>query len=330
MRITNHTMARNYTSNLNRELGRLNKNNLKVATGRQYMNMYENTSNSVRAMTVRRSIANIDGYMDNAKSAKGLIAGAEKTLGQISDITKSVTDKFTVGISDHCSEGDREIIATELEKLRDQIILCANGQYADRYLFGGTNTQSQPFTVDKDSGELYYNGVKVQDIDKNDPKYAYLFEDASYIDIGIGMTMQSGASSQDVVPNSVFKNTMVGLDFIGSGKDNIYNVINDLVETLRDNVPDKAASGALLDKFKDVAGNLSLQLTKLGSDDNYLDFTISRLENDYDNLVERQDALEFVDQAGAITDLLMQEYVYNAALSMGSRLLQPNIFSFMR
>ncbi|MCL2033859.1 MAG: hypothetical protein FWG94_03905 [Oscillospiraceae bacterium] len=364
MRITNTTIARNYTSNLNRNLSLLNDGNYRVASGRKFNMMAENTADGVRAMTLRRSLARLDGYLDNAITTRNTFAGAEGQLMKISDLTKDISDRFIVGLSGTSGKDERNIIATELEKLRDQILSCANGQYSDRYLFGGTNTKTQPFTVKDvemiiepgdpryddafsalpdghtyvdgvdnipfvETGVLHYNGVRVDQIDK-EGEHAYLFRDAAYVDLGLGFQMKPAPDSQNVASNSAFKNTLVGLDFLGSGDDNIYNVINEMVAFLRGGGGDPERGGALLDKFRASADNIGVQITQIGADAAYLDFTVSRLEKQNDTMIEQQGHLEFMDPYQAIMDFKMQEYVYNAALQMGSRLLQPSIFNFIR
>lgn len=326
MRITNTTMARNYTSNLNRNLNRLNSANTQVAaSGRKIFSMSDDTATGTRAMNIRRSMALINGYMDNAKNAQNKFESAEKSLGTISDMSQQVSERLNYAMNGTNSESERNIIANELEKLQSEILSTANGQYSDRYMFGGTNTMSAPFTIDA-NGYLMYNNVKVADI-SDDPKYDYLKQDAAYVDIGLGMSMIG--TSQNVNPNSAFKNTINGLDFMGTGDTNLYDTITDIIKTLRDPAFDIDKAGALLNQVKEAGNNVNLERTRLGSDSQYLDFTVSRLEDETFNLTQRQDTLEFRDPAEAIMDFSMQQYVYTAALQMGSRLLQPNIFNFI-
>ncbi len=328
MRITNSSIARNYTSNLNTNLSRLNSSNMKVTTGRNFTSMAENTSAGVRSMTVRRNISQLEGFMNNAKDAQNKFDGAEKTIGQISTMAQDIYARFNYAINGTNSEQERDVISKEFEKLRDEILTSANGQYADRYMFGGTNTQSRPFTTN-DAGELMYNGARVKDIKKDDPSNIYdnLLNDASYVDIGLGLTMNG--SSQDVIPNSAFKNTINGLDFMGTGDNNLYDTINEIITALKEPSFDTTKAGALLDKVRDAGNHVNLTRTKMGSDTQYLEFTVGRLESENDNLIKRQDQLEFADPYEAIMDFEMQKYVYDAALQMGSRLLQPTIFSFI-
>lgn len=328
MRIANSTIARNYTSNLNSNLARLNSSSAKVYTGRNFTSMAENTSVGVRAMGVRRSLAQLSGYMDNAKDAQNKFDTAEQLIGQVSDLSKDIYVRFNYAMNGTNSPDEREIVAKEFEKLQAQILTSANGQYGDRYMFGGTNTSTRPFSVN-DAGELMYNGERVKDISTNDPvgKYNDLLNDAAYVDIGLGLTMQG--NSNDVVANSAFKNTINGLDFMGTGENNLYDKVTELITALRTQPFDSDAGSKLLNEIQTASNNVSLVRTKMGSDAQYLEYTVSRLETEEDNLITRQDTLEIADPYQAIMDMEMQNYVYNAALQMGSRLLQPTIFSFL-
>lgn len=326
MRITNPTMARNYNSNLNRNLKRLNDATMQnAASGRKIFSMSDDTATGTRAMNVRRALSQINGYMDNAKNAQNKFDSAEKSLGLISDMSQQIYARLNYAMNGTNSETERNIIAGEFEKLQSEILSTANGQYADRHMFGGTNTMSAPFSVDSD-GYLLYNNVKVSEI-TDEIKYDYLKNDKSFVDIGLGMTMIG--SSQEVNPNSAFKNTINGLDFMGTGETNLYDTITDIIKTLKDPYFDVEKAGDLLNQIKEAGVNVNLERTRLGSDAQYLEFTVSRLEDETYNLTQRQDALEFRDPAEAIMDLSMQQYVYTAALQMGSRLLQPNIFQYI-
>lgn len=330
MRIANTTIARNYTSNINRNLSTLNVASEKVYTGRRFTSMADDTSLGVRSMTIRRNLDRISGYMDNAKDAQNKFDTAEKAMGQVSDLATDVYARFNYVINGTNSMDEREIVANEFEKIQSEILSLANGQYGDRYMFGGTNSQSRPFTTNE-AGELMYNGELVKDISKNDPlgKFSAILNDAAYVDIGLGLTMQG--NSNDVVSNSAFKTTMNGLDFMGMGDSNLYDTITKLIGALRDPNYDLGGEkgGELLNEIQAAGNHVNLARTKMGADAQYLEFTVSRLETEEFNLTERQQTLEIADPYESIMDYEMQTYIYNAALQMGAKLLQPTLFSFL-
>ncbi len=326
MRVTNSMVNRNYLTGLQRNYNQLNKYSEQVYTGRKYSRMSEDTSSAVRAMQVRRKMAQIPGYIDNANSTNSKFAAAEKTLLQVSDLNKSVSDLFVQGMSDNNGQDERNVMAQQIEKLQEELLTLANGEFAGQRLFGGTNTVSAPFTLEGTPKELYYNGKAVSQItNPNDP----LLTDKAFVDLGLGLEKDINSSTGDIKENTLFKNTIVGLEFMGTGDDNLYNLMGEMAQMLRDGVPDKEAAGALLDKFRDATNKSNLVVTSLGADTQYLEFTVDRLETEELNLIERQQNLELVSPDEAIINFKMQEFVYNAALQMGQRLLQPTLFSFI-
>ena len=325
MRITNNMVTRNYTKGLHTNLSRLSTYNQQIISGRRFNVMSEDTASGVRAMQTRRSLARIESYRNNAKDTNITFAAAETTMLKISDINHNVTAKYVNGITGTMGAEEREIIANELDKLRDEMVNCANGQFADRYLFGGTNVNSAPFALDKTTGVLTYNGVDVMSITKTHE----LFQDASYVDIGLGLNFKDTGNPQQVNPNSAFKNSFVGLDFLGTGSDNLILKLGEMIDELKSPGFDVNKAGKLLDEYKASSNNMGVALTKLGADTAFLEFTVDRLDSEELNLKTRQEIIEARSPEEAIMDFKMQEYVYNAALQMGQRLLQPTLFSFI-
>ena len=373
MRITNSTMSRNYSTNLNKNLERLNDANYEVATsGRKIFKMSDDTATGIRAMKVRRAIDQLKSYQDNAKNTKVKIDSAEKVVGTIAELATQVYERFNFALNDTNGETDRAIIAQEFRKLQEEIVTSGNSQFADRYLFGGTNTMSPPFSVCQEPevgdptfpagrgvegdadylppykaqgpnhGKLMYNNVLMSDIPGTTGEYQYMIDDAAYADVGLGLSMEG--QTQNVNTNTAVKTTINGVDIMGTGEDNLYDAVTKIISWLEGgegpadpNDPpnnyrpySNEYGGQLLDLIKEKANQINTERTRLGSESQYLEFTVSRLDTEYDNLVVKQDGLEFNDPAESIMKFTMQQYVYNASLQMGSRLLQNSLFDYMR
>jgi flagellar hook-associated protein 3 len=359
MRITNSTMSRNYSTNLNRNLERLNDANYEVATsGRKIFKMSDDTATGLRAMKVRRSLDQLKSFQDNAKNTKVKIDSAEKVVGTIAELATKVYENFNRALNDTHGETDRKIFAQEFRKLQEEIVTSGNSQFADRYLFGGTNTMSAPFSVGEYPGngipagadghippggqKLMYNNVFVVDIPGPAGEYQYMVDDAAYADVGLGLSMEG--ESQNVNVNTAVKTTINGIDIMGKGDDNLYDTVTKIIDWLEGkpvvaNPADPASvsyppynheyGGQLLDLIKEKANEINMERTRLGSESQYLEFTVSRLDTEYDNLVVKQDGLEFNEPSESIMKFTMQQYVYNASLQMGSRLLQNSLFDYM-
>jgi flagellar hook-associated protein 3 len=380
-------MSRNYSANLNRNLERLNDANYEVATsGRKIFKMSDDTATGLRAMKVRRSIDQLKSFQDNAKNTKVKIDSAEKIVGTIAELATQVYERFNFALNDTNGETDREIIAQEFRKLQEEIVTSGNSQFAGRYLFGGTNTMSAPFSVNRTGmlvdengdpdpngkrgeyefpegrgvqgdanylppfvpdyeagyGKLMYNNVLMTQI-SDEGDYSYMMTDAAYADVGLGLAMEG--QSQNVNVNTAVKTTINGVNIMGPGEDNLYDTVTKLIDWLEGKpvyedptadppdvkyrAYDNEYGGELLDLIRSKADEVNMERTRLGSESQYLEFTVSRLDTEYDNLVVKQDSLEFNEPSESIMKFTMQQYVYNASLQMGSRLLQNSLFDYM-
>lgn len=81
--------------------------------------------------------------------------------------------------------------------------------------------------------------------------------------------------------------------------------------------------------FSASSDNILNAMTVVGAKTSYLEFMTDRLETQALNLTELQTAVEGADPAETIVDYTAQQLAYQAALQMGTSLLQPSIFDYM-
>lgn len=344
MRITNKTISRNYNRSLNTNLYRLNKANARVASGNRFDTMAENTSLGIRALRVRHSLDQIGTHIDNAKSVEGIWDAAEKSLMRINEINRTVREKYESALNGDKGTDEHDAIFSEIDSLQQELLSLLNTKFDDRYIFGGSNVKERPFQLlDDGSGnkELYYfyggakyddsvipivnTAVKVSDL--TDPNMSTALGDTAFIDIGIGIEFDA---SGKVVSNSVFDRALVGLKITGTGENNLYNMIDRIKADIKNGAKgEDGTNNNLLDTFINTSNDTGLVLAKMGAGEKQLEFMISRLETNELVLKERQNTIEKRSPAEAITEFEMQQFIYNAVLQMGQRVLQPSLFSYL-
>ena len=160
-----------------------------------------------------------------------------------------------------------------------------------------------------------------------DANITSLLTRSSYIDIGLGVKLDSNI---DVDPKTVFKNSFDGLEIFGVGDDNIILMMDNIIASITDDTVSPSYIGAQLDTFLGLAGKLNIQVTAIGADTNYLEFTIDRMKLQEINLEERRKEVEAIDPAKAIMDYELQHTAYSAALQMGQRVLMPTLWDYVR
>lgn len=162
IRVTQNAMSRLYKNNYNRSLSQMNDISNKILTQRKFTRASENPVGAAKALSIRRAMSDNETYKDNLETAKGIFDTAESLLtNNISPQLVTVTTKLNAGANGDKGPDEHNIIATEIESVANEILKTMNSEYAGRKLYGGTNNSSVPFTYDKATNVVSYNGVPV-------------------------------------------------------------------------------------------------------------------------------------------------------------------------
>lgn len=340
MRITTNMMSNKYIKNLNKSANEMNYLNEKVSTGRKFFKGSDDPVSAIKAYKLRREYRSTEMYDTNINDVDSFLTSAETNLTEISDNLETVYKSYLKGINGTMGSDDREIIAKQLDNLQKSILASLNGKFSDRYVFGGTSKSEIPFTLNE-SGELLYKGVNVN---SNDTALEQLSKEVINIDLGLGMTFNGGNLNQD----TVFNISMSGISFMGYGSavdengtpkvdsegkpvpNNLYTLVGKMKDLLRSDDYSLDKISPFIGEFEDKKNQVLVSITDIGSKTDYLDFLKLRNEDNQYNVNEKLVEVEEVDKAEAIVDFSMQEYSYNAALSMGNKILQNSFIDFMK
>lgn len=338
MRITNKMITTKYTRSLNNLSTDLDKLSTQISSGRAFSKSSENTSAAVKAYQIRRDMSKTDGYQANIQHAKSSLTNSESALSHIQELVQTAKDKVLQANTGTTSADERKVIATELRAIQDSLLQALNSSASDVYYFGGTNTDAAPFTLDA-NGKLVYNGVSLDTITPADQER--LSSDSMYVDIGLGVSIipdPDDPTKTIVDPGSVFQYSIPGINIVGSGSTKVNgmtvsNNLYDLIGAVADQLENSLYSYENIDSLYGALNTASMEviynITEVGSKASYLDFMANRYETRTLDLQERQVDVEGADPASTIIKYKTQEVAYNAALQMGTRIIQPSIFDFM-
>ncbi len=148
-----------------------------------------------------------------------------------------------------------------------------------------------------------------------------------YIDDG-GTFRHNNPEITVVVDNSESATTDVELTEHEGYSNNIIQLTLDAAAALREGDQDLVAR--LADLIYDAQGSLSIAIAELGTNDKFIEYNQTRLEDININLAETQNDLEITDLPSEITNWKVLQSVYNASLQMGSQFLAMSIFDFIK
>ena len=162
-----------------------------------------------------------------------------------------------------------------------------------------------------------------------------LANETAYVDLGLGLRLNSDGS---VNSQSVFDTAIPGISFMGYGttdgtatgvSKNLYTLLGQIADQLESPNFSMDTIQPYLDSFSDQGDVLLAEITKSGTDSNFLTTTQAQLVKMGDSIDEKMNDVEFLDPADALIDYKMQAAAYQAALQMGTKILQPTFLDFM-
>lgn len=290
-----------------------------------------------------------DNYATNITDLQGNITTAEKILQNVDTLlTNADNNDRLKAVNGDMNSDNRKVLADQLTQMRDEIVSQMNSTYSGNYLFGGSNNTDAPFRIVHDSklgDQLYYRGINVDTgklADGSAPKVSLdeLMKDKSYIDIGLGMKVNSDGS---IDPQSAFNSSMPGIAYLGYGTDasgnpkNVCSLLTKIAGVLQSSSNETSLSTSELntiqnyvDTYRTSHTGLQNGQAEIGQRLQFLDGTSNYITDVDLNLQSKDNEVEFVSPYDAIKSFYSQSYCYSAALKVGSQVLQQSLMDYLK
>lgn len=238
----------------------------------------------------QRNTGEVNNWMDNSDAA---LDNATKAMHRLRDLAVK---------AGNAAYGDEELksIKAEANQIKLDLIDIANTRVNDKYIFNGTDTDSKPIEVTGDDGN------EVLNINHNDTSVM--------IEVSSGVKLQANVDASSVFDEDFFAT--------------IDHFINSLDG--EDAEGESVEVGEAIKLIDDHTGNIIDARADLGARMNRLELIESRLADQEIIATRTMSNNEDIDFEVAITDLLTQESLHRAALSAGSRVIQPTLIDFLR
>ncbi|MCL2775317.1 MAG: flagellar hook-associated protein FlgL [Oscillospiraceae bacterium] len=227
MRITNGMMMKRYSRNLNVNLAAEDKTSQQIASGRRFQRGSEDPVRALRALQVRRGGDALEQFSSNIDVADAWLSQTETVITAIKSSATDAMNLIIQGRNDTLAPEDRQVIATSLRSIQDALLKDLNTQIAGKYILGGANTKEVPFTVDPHTGHLMFNGEDVFLADENHPLQS--LNDKVYTDLTGEFKLDGDGNIVD--KSTVFDMYTPGVNVIGIGPDNLYNLIGRIADS---------------------------------------------------------------------------------------------------
>jgi len=165
-------------SNLSMNLGRMDKLQNQLSSGRKYGHISDDPSALIYGQAARNKLARLGHYAGSVETAQSWLTQAEAGVMELNKVVGAVYEEL-VSAGSVKTDSDKQNLAKVVKQLQDHYLDTLNTSYGDRFVFGGYNTPGdyadgrdptiKPFTLDN-NGNLLFNGFNISQFDGMDSK----------------------------------------------------------------------------------------------------------------------------------------------------------------
>lgn len=299
--------------NLLTNRSKLNELSEQIASGKKINKPSDDPGSAITALTAKTSINKIENYITNIENAQSEIDVVDKALQSAIDINHRAKELAIEASNATTGSEQLAAIKTEIDQLTKQLTDLGNTKFGDKYIFGGTVTETAPFETDE-NGNVRYNGTPSTGTYERK------------IEISEGVTMAVNLAGESVFGEYYVLTEGTPPEMAGSG----------FIQTLKTLSNALGASPVDYDEIRSKIDNLSTDLTTLSTAEaniggltSRLTMTKNKLEDNSLTFEKVRSSAEDIDLAKAISDLKFQETALEASLQVSARIIQPSLLNYM-
>ncbi|MEY9971890.1 flagellar hook-associated protein 3 FlgL [Lysinibacillus sp. RC46] len=304
MRVTQSMLSNNMLLNLNNSYGKMSKLQDQITSGTKITRPSDDPVIAVKGMGYRRDLGQVEQYTRNMNEVNNWLDTTDESLNQVGEQMKRVRELVIQAANDTNTPDERAKIKAEIDQIRQQIQDVGNTKIADRYIFSGTKT-GQP---------LFENGALNTNLNSEDVK----------IEVYDGIQMNVNTPGAELFQNI----------------DDMMGEISDLLD------PERPGGPATGEEIGNALGGVAEQSTgdditaihnkileaqaDVGARQNRVELMENRLAIREVSVTKQMSDNEDVDYAKAITEMITQNSIHQAALSVGAQIIQQTLVDFIR
>ena len=264
-----------------------------VTSGRKIKKLSDDPFRLALMLDTRAELADIDQFERNLEMGEAWLSSTEESLRKVQDRLADVQVTALAMLNDTNNKSDRELAATGVEEVINDIVQVTNTDVNGRYIYSGTRTNVEPFVFMNNAGEI--------------------------VDVSEATRVAYRGDNQ---PFRIQTQNDEELD-VGSDGSQIYGTMYDTLLKLRDALKnnDVDAIEEQLDPLKAHQEHVSAENSVVGFRITRLQFRQSVLDGVDITTQQKLANLEEVDMTEAISDLSIKELMYQAALSASSKVI---------
>ncbi|GLC87832.1 flagellar hook-associated protein FlgL [Lysinibacillus piscis] len=294
MRVTQSMLSSNMLRNLNTSYNKMSKYQNMLDSGSKITRPSDDPVVAVKGMGYRVDIDKNVQYQRNIREAHTWLDTTDEAFDQVGSALKRVKELIVQAANDSNTPEDRQKINAEMEQIREQLRDIANTKVGENYIFSGTHTNEPLYLAGGAPNPAITSGG-------GKPIEINVFD-------GIAMNINTPGTTlfADIDNFMAQTNTLLqsgGTSATISAKLSDLDVVNESTLTARADV------GARQNRVEMMENRLGMQEV---------------------NVTKQLSLNEDTDYAKTITEMVTQESIHQAALSVGAKIIQQTLVDFIR
>lgn len=312
MRVTQSMLSSNMLRNLSSSYSKMGKLQNQITSGSKISRPSDDPVIAVKGIGYRTSLNKVEQYKRNMGEVENWLDTSDDTLDHVGQALIRVQELVTNSANDSNTDEDREKMKKEIDQIKLQIRDLANTKVGEKYLFSGTNTLSPLFGKDPVSGDQ-------------------TFVDQVFIDGSAG-----GIAPTPGYTNTVEVEVYDGVNLnVNTDAVQMFAQIDDMLTKIQADLSNPAGTSGIvlgnhLGTISKVQNSVLENRADIGARQNRAEMMTNRLATQEGVVTKQLSDNEDIDYERVITDMITQESIHQAALSVGSKIIQSTLVDFIR
>jgi flagellar hook-associated protein 3 FlgL len=297
MRVTSATMHRTVNEGLQGSLGRLQRVQGQLSSGRRINRYSDAPADATAALRLRAEASDWTSFGRQADDGVAMLNTQDQALQSASALLQRARELALAAANATVDGAGRQAIAAEIDGIRDQLVGVANTTYQGRSVFGGFGDEA---VAAGPGGTWSYAG-------------------------------DDGAVRRRVTPDLTVQVNGDGRAIFGfgAGETDVLTTLDRLAAAVRAGETAQVGSthlGALDDRIRGVLTGLSV----VGARTRLVEDARETGAMQLGTIAEHRSSLEDVDLAAQVLEMQLAETAYQAALAAAGRVNLPTLADFLR
>lgn len=309
MRVTQSMLSNNMLRNLSASYNKMGKLENQLTTGKKVNRPSDDPVVAIKGMGYRMIVDKVAQYQRNIGEVHNWLDSTDDALDKVGQGLIRVQELTVDAANDTKTPEDRQKILKEIEQLREQFRDLGNTKVGDKYLFSGTKTNSPLF--DKAANTIGGEAIPAPPATVPPAPVVDGYTKPVTIEVFDGVELQVNTNGYELFAQ-------------------VDKMMSELIQTIDSNAGGGPAISAYLSDISDVQNAVLETRADVGARQNRAEMMENRLDSQEVTAKKQMSENEDIDYEKVITEMITQESIHRAALSVGARIIQPTLVDFLR